>query len=340
MKKLLVPLLVMFVLVLASCGNTAGGDGDTRYLSVATASTGGTYYPIGVGLGNLWTEKIDGIKATGQSSAGSVENVDLLRSDEADLAILQGLIGLKAVEGNGNFEGNPYEGMRSIAMLWPNAEHFVLMNNKVETETIEDIEGNSFSVGPQASGTEQSTLAIMEGIELTKSNIMPEYLGYDDTISAMRDGQLDGGSLPAGVPVSAIINMSASGVDAKVLEVTDEQLNSINDVNDIWFRYEIPSGTYPGIDEAIHTIAQPNFLATTVNLDEETVYELTKTIYENLDQVHDIHSSASDISLETALEGLPAPLHIGAYKYYKEQGIEIPDELIPPEASEKMNEET
>ena len=324
MKKWLAPLFIMLAIVLAGCG-------DTKYFSVATASSGGTYYPIGVGLGHLWTEQLDGIKVTGQSSAGSIENIDLLRKGEADLAILQGLIGAQAIEGSGNFEGNAYEDLRSITMLWGNVEHFVLMDDKVETGTISDIEGTTFSVGPQASGTEQSTLTIMEGIGLTKENITPEYLGYGDTVSAMRDGRLDGGSLPAGVPVSSIMDMYASGVKATVLDVTDEQLEAINSVYNTWYRYVIPAGTYPRVDEEINTIAQPNFLAGSKDLDEEVVYQLTKAIFENLEQVHSIHSSAEEVSLETALEGLPAPLHIGAYKYFEEVGLDIPEELIPPE---------
>ena len=112
-------------------------------------------------------------------------------------------------------------------MLWSNVEHFVLMDKEIETGTISDIDTKSFSVGPQASGTEQSTLVIMEGLGLTKENITPEYLGYDDTISAMRDGRLDGGSLPAGVPVSSIMDMAASGVKASVLDVTDEHQRAL-----------------------------------------------------------------------------------------------------------------
>lgn len=109
------------------------------------------------------------------------------------------------------------------------------MNNYVETGTIADIEGQSFSVGPQASGTEQSTLALINGIDLSIQDISPDYLGYDDTISSMRDGRLDGGSLPAGVPVTAITDMFASGVNASVLEVTDDQLDSINDGQPVFF---------------------------------------------------------------------------------------------------------
>ncbi|MFY0743831.1 TAXI family TRAP transporter solute-binding subunit [Solibacillus silvestris] len=331
MKKSLLLFLVALTLVLSGCIERR------EFITIATASAGGTYYPIGVGLGNLWTEILveDNVKGTGQSSAGSVENIQLLKNEEAKVAILQGLIGAQAYEGRGgNFEGRPYKDLRSISMLWSNVEHFVLMDKEIDTGTISDIDGKSFSVGPQASGTEQSTIVIMEGLGLTKKDITPEYLGYDDTISAMRDGRLDGGSLPAGVPVSSIMDMAASGVKASVLDVTDEQLDSINSIFNTWFRFVIPAGTYTGMDKEINTIAQPNFLATTAEMDADLVYKLTKAIYENLDKVHQIHNSATEIQLESALNGLPTPLHIGAYKYFVEAGLDIPEHLVPPEAAE------
>ncbi|WP_202080957.1 TAXI family TRAP transporter solute-binding subunit [Caldalkalibacillus salinus] len=330
---ILICLLILSLMAACGSGET-GGSGGNQFITIATATTGGTYYPIGVGMGNLWSEMLEeeGIKATGQSSAGSVENIDLLRNGEAEFAILQGLIGAQAYTGTGNFEGNAYDGLRTVSMLWPNVEHFVLMESAIETGTIADIEGASFSVGPQASGTEQSTLVIMEALGLTKDDISPEYLGYDDTISAMRDGRLEGGSLPAGTPVAAITDMYASGVDASVLNVTDEQIEAVNNIYDTWYRFDIPSGTYPGVEEEIHTIAQPNLLAVSGDLDEETVYLLTKTLYENLDYIYEVHNSAKNMTLETALDGLPAPLHIGAYNYFSDQGLDIPDELVPPEA--------
>lgn len=312
----------------------AADNKDKHFVSVATASTGGTYYPIGVGMANLWSThlKDEKIRASGQSSAGSIENIDLLKKGEAQLAILQGLIAVDAYTGKGSFEGNPYEGLRTISMLWPNVEHFVLIDSKVKTGTISDIENTRFSVGPQASGTEQSTVVMMEGLNLTKKNINPEYLGYDDTISSMRDGRLDGGSLPAGIPISSVTDMYASGVKASVLEVTDEQLESINSISNSWYRFTIPAGTYPKVEKDIQTIAQPNILNVTKELDQETVYLLTKTLYENLDEMYETHNAAKNIKLETALAGITVPLHIGAYQYYKEVGLDIPDELIPPEA--------
>lgn len=335
MKKISLVFMTMMLLVLAACGNgSSDGKKDEQFLTIATASTGGTYYPIGVGMGNLWSKELkdEGIRASGQSSAGSVENIDLLKKSEADLAIIQGLIGAQAYAGQGSFEGNEYKDLRTVAMIWPNIEHFVLMNKHVKTGNISDIEGTSFSVGPQASGTEQSTVVMMEGINLTKENITPEYLGYDDTISAMRDGRLSGGSVPAGTPVAAVTDMYASGVDATILEVTPEQAKAINSVFNAWYEYTIPAKTYPKQEKDIQTIAQPNLLVASIDLDEETVYLLTKALYENLDAMYEVHNSAKVMTIDNALDGLPAPLHIGAYKYFKEVGVDIPDELIPEEA--------
>lgn len=326
--------LVTLVLLTVLGVTTAAENKDKKFLSVATASTGGTYYPIGVGMANIWSYhlKAENIQASGQSSAGSIENIELLRDGEAHLAILQGLISSQAYAGDDTFAGKPYKDLRTVSMLWPNVEHFVLMDNKIETGDISDISGSRFSVGPQASGTEQSTIVMMDGLNLTKNDISPEYLGYNDTVSAMRDGRLDGGSLPAGIPISAITDMYASNVKASILEVTDEQLEAINQVSNSWYRFVIPGGTYPRVDEDILTIAQPNLLSTTKDIDEETIYILTKTLYENLDEMYEVHNSAKEMKLETALDGVSVPLHAGAYRYFKEAGLNIPEELIPPEA--------
>lgn len=328
MSKKYFLLVITVLLVLGGCNFQ-----KKEIYNIATASTGGTYYPIGVGMGQLWTEhyRDQNIKFNGQASAGSVENIDLMKNGEADFSILQGLISTQAAEGSGIYEGEQFEELRAVGMIWPNVEHFVLMDSEVESGDVSDIEGKSFSVGPQASGTEQSTLTMMEGVGLTKEDIRPEYLGYDDTISAMRDGRLNGGSLPAGVPVSAITDMYASGVNATVLDVTEEQVEAINSVVNTWYPYTIEAGTYPRQEEDIETIAQPNVLVTTSELDEEFVYNLTKILYENREYMINIHNSAREMQIETALEGLNTPLHEGAYRYFEEQGLEIDENLIPEE---------
>jgi len=333
-------MIMAFVVVVAGCGGETTKQGEEKkevkrqFLTITTASTGGTYYPIGMGMATLWTDKLKDqkINVTGQSSAGSVENVDILRKGEAQLAIMQGLIGAMAWKGKGTFEGKQYSDLRSISMLWPNVEHFVVVKDKVKTGNVKDIKGLHMSLGPSGSGTERSTLTIMEGLGLTVNDVTPEYLGYSESAAAMKDGRLDGASMPAGPPASAVTDLFASPIDVQVLEFSDEDIKNINNVFDTWFRYTIQPEVYPGQKEPINTIAQPNWLAVSAPTDEETVYLLTKALFENLEEMYKVHKSATNIKLETALNGLPAPLHPGALKYYKEKGLDIPERLIPPEA--------
>ncbi|MDK2824568.1 MAG: uncharacterized protein PWP71_2486 [Clostridia bacterium] len=339
LKVIAVFVIMTFVVTIAGCGGGESKEGEKKspkrqFLTITTASTGGTYYPIGMGMATLWTEKLKeyNISVTGQSSAGSVENIDILRKGEAQLAIMQGLIGAMAWKGKGTFDGKQYEELRSISMLWPNVEHFVVVKDKVKTGNIKDIKGLHISLGPSGSGTERSTLTIMEGLGLTVKDVQPEYLGYSESADAMKNGTLDAASMPAGPPASAVTDLFASPIEVQVLNFTEEDLKGINNVFDTWFSYTIKPGVYPGQEEPIETIAQPNWLAVSAPTDEETVYLLTKTLFENLEEMYKVHKSATNIKLETALNGLPAPLHPGALKYYKEKGLTIPDRLVPPEA--------
>lgn len=309
-------------------------DADVNWI-ITTATTGGTYYPVGVGLGTLWTTFLrdEGIRVSAVSSAGSGENIAMLKEGEAELAILQGLFGRSAYRGTGIYEGEePFEELRSISMLWPNTEHFTMRTDSVTTGTATDIEGTIFVVGRPGSGTEQSTLQIMEGLGLTVDDIQAEYVGYFEAVDLMRDRRADGAALVAGQPVAAVTEAFVS-FDTTVLEFTDEQLEAIIENTDYpGYRMVVEAETYPGQEEDINTIAQPNWLGTHAMHDEDVIYALTKQIYEELEYLHGVHDITNFMSLDSAMDGLPVPLHAGAYRYYDEQGLDIPDDLIPPEA--------
>ena len=136
-------------------------------------------------------------------------------------------------------------------------------------------------------------------------------------------------STPAGVPVSAVTRAFANmGDSIALLSFTPEQAKEANgSFEDLWTAYTIPAGTYPGLDQEVTTIAQPNFLAVRDDVPEETVYLITKTIYENLPFLQAIHPATNAMSLDSAIAGLPLKLHPGALKYYEEVGIQVPDRL-------------
>ena len=310
---------------------------DTNYI-LATASTGGTYYPVGVALATLTKVKLqpsEGIGMSAINSAGSGENVRLLRENEAQFAILQGLFGYYARTGTGPIEADgPQENLRSISMLWQNVEHFIISNDHVQNGTMGDfaaMKGEAMAMGRQNSGTIGSnrTLLASFGIEMdTDFDLL--FAGYTPSAEALQNGQVAGMSAPGGVPVGAISQLLASAGDSvTVLNVTDEELATADDGRDLWTRYVIAAGTYPGQDADINTIGQPNFLGVRDDVPEEHVYLFTKTVFENLPFLQAIHPATNAMNLEVALAGLPFPLHPGALRYYEEVGVEIPDRLRP-----------
>jgi len=333
-KLLALAVLAAFVTVLP--GGTVHAAKPVE-LILATATTGGTYYPVGVALSTLWSiklrnEKPAAIKVNPITSAGSGENINMLKGKEVEMAILQGLFGKMAYHGIAVYQGKPMKELRTITMLWPNVEHFVIFQGKVKSGTITDIKGLKFSIGRAGSGTERSGLTIMSGVGMSRDDVQGEYLGYFESSNAMKDKRIEGANLCAGPPVAAVTDLFATpGRKVKILEFTDEQLNAINEKSAYpGYRYIIPANTYPGQTEPVKTIAQPNFLGIRADVDTEIVYKLTKTIYENLPYLYSIHQATKHMNLESAISGLPSPLHPGALKYYRERGIVIPDSLVPP----------
>ena len=310
---------------------------ETKNYILATASTGGTYYPVGVAIATLTKVKLEPKQKIGMSaisSAGSGENIKLLRDKEAQFAILQGLFGYYAASGTGPVAADgPQTHLRSVSMLWQNVEHFVIDSGKAATGTIDDmvaLKGQPMAMGAQNSGTIGSNRTILAGfgIDIDKDYELV-YGGYGPSAEAVQNGKAVGMSTPAGVPVSAVTQLfSAVGDKVTLLSFTPEQMEKANSGKNLWTEYVIPAGTYPGLDKDVTTIAQPNFLATDADLPEEDVYQITKTMYENLPFLQAIHPATKAMALEKAIAGLPVPLHPGAARYYKEQGLEIPASLM------------
>ncbi len=310
---------------------------EERNYLMATASTGGTYYPVGVALSTLVKVKLQPTQKIGMSaisSAGSGENIKLLRENEVQFAILQGLYGAYAWKGTGPIASEgPQKNLRSVTMLWQNVEHFAVNKKFVKTGTIADMlamKGETISLGTKNSGTLGSNTVLLSnlGADVEKDyNLI--YVGYGPSADAMQNGQAAGMSTPAGVPVSAITKaMAAMSGEVTVLDFTDEQMAKADGGMDLWTRYVIPADTYPGQARDINTIAQPNFLAVRADVDEEAVYQITKTTYENLPFLNAIHSATKAMAIEKAIAGLPMPLHPGAARYYQEVGITIPARLL------------
>jgi len=324
------------VVTAASVAGASTAIADERSYILTTATTGGTYYPVGVALATLIKVKLQNkekINVSAISSAGSGENVKLLRENQAQFAILQGLFGQWAATGTGKVEADGVqENLRSVSMLWQNVEQMVMASDAASTGTVDDLKalaGKSFSIGKKNSGTEGSGQTLLSNLGIDYEGFELVHQGYTPTAEGLQNGTIAAANMTGGPPVSAVTQaFAAMGDKLTVLDFTDDQMTRANGDGSLWTRFVIPAGTYPGQDKDINTVAQPNFLAVNADVDEDAVYLITKTIYENLPFLNGIHAATKAMSIEKAIGGLPAPLHPGAAKYYKEQGIEIPDSLM------------
>jgi len=308
-------------------------DNMPKHYILATATTGGTYYPVGVAIATLTKVRLDpknNFDITARSSAGSQENIQLLRDNDAQFALLQGLYAAWAWNGEGTLKATgAQKHLRSVTTLWQNVEHFVVLKDFVKTGTLDDLrhfKHARFSIGKRNSGTEGSGRYILEalGIDIN-STFKLTHLGYGASADALQSQRIQGMNMSGGAPVSALARTFAKMENGlRVLDVTDEQLEKINSHYALWSHYEIPAATYPSQQQAIQTIAQPNILAVREDVNAEHVYLITKLIYENLNFLHGIHSATKTMTLEKALTALPMPLHPGAARYYQEQGLTIP----------------
>ena len=334
MNKIFIKLVIIGLLLTTLDANKV----NQKYL-IATANSGGTFYPVGVGIATIASLKLskkNKLIFSAITSAGSAENIDMLEKGEVNFALLQGLFASMAWQGKATYENKEKKNLRSISMLWQNVEQFTIKSDFVKTGNIMDLKnlyGEKFSISGRNSGSRISAETIMNslGIDFNKMDI--QYLGYTPSSIALKNDKIQGMNTPSGPPTPAVTNLfNTMGVNSiKVLEFDEKNLKVINNNYPVWDPYIIKTGTYPNQINDIHTIAQPNILVATKETPEETVYLLTKAIYENLPFLNTVHNATKVMSLQKAIVGLPMPLHPGAVKFYKEEGIDIPSSLIPKE---------
>ena len=319
-----------------------GAKSEGNYI-LTTASTGGTYYPVGVAISTLIKVKLQSKQKIGMSaipSAGSGENVKLLNENEAQFGILQGLYGYFAREGVGPFEKQgPQRGIYAVTMLWPNVEHFSIAKEFVKTGTFADIanvKGMKAALGRKNSGTLGSNTVLLRSLGLDADKDFELFhAGYGPSMTALADGRVVLSGTPAGDPVGAVTNaFAAAGDSLRLLSFDKEQLEKANEGYGVWSSYVVKAGTYPGLDEDLNTIAQPNFLAVREDVPADDVFKILEAVYSNLGFLKNIHQATKTMSLDpnadgvsTAIAGLPLKLHPGALLFYESQGVEVPASL-------------
>lgn len=313
--------LSVFALALVACqppgggeGNGGEGGGEDLFVTIATGGQSGVYYPVGGALASLYDEEL-GATTTVEATGASVDNVNLLDDGRAEMALLQADVAAQAQEGEGSFE-EPVESFSAVASLYPQFVQVITVEG-TGIETMEDLAGQRVSVGAPNSGVELNARAVTEAFGLTYEDFSPQYLSYSETIEAMRNGNVDAGFFTSGLPNPSVTDLSTTD-DVRVVPLEGEGLATLQDETTYYEEGVVEAGTYDN-EEDVTTATFANLLAVSDDLDEETVYELTSTMWENIESIQQTNASAEQITPETAQDSLPIDLHPGAERYYSEQ---------------------
>ncbi|MFN3938301.1 MAG: TAXI family TRAP transporter solute-binding subunit [Gemmobacter sp.] len=289
-----------------------------EFINVLTGGTSGVYYPLGVALGKIYGEGIPGARTQVQSTKASVENLNLLQQGRGEIALTLGDSLKLAWEGDEDAGfPRPLDKLRGIAAVYPNYIQIVASRDSGIT-SLEGLKGKGLSVGAPKSGTELNARAIFAAAGMSYSDLgKTEYLPFAESVELIKNRQLDATLQSAGLGVASIKDL-ANSIPINVVAVPAEVVEALGAP---FIPATIPAGTYEGQTEDVPTVAVVNFLVTHSDVSDETAYLMTKLLFENLPEMVAAHAAARAISLDKALDGMPIPLHPGAERFYREQGM-------------------
>ncbi len=324
--------IALFMVLSVSLLCTAQVSAKTEFVSIATGSTGGTYYPVGVILAKTFQENIkDGnYKFTAQASGGSRENLEMLRNKEVKMAIAGGAPTANAYSGKAKYVGKPIKNIRFVTALWPEAMQIVCRTS-THIKSFRDFSGRKIAVGPAAGGgTVYLPILLKQIAGLSFDDFQPQYLGYSDSAQAMQNRLIDACFLGGGFPTSAVSQLYASQIDVDMIEFSDEDIAKVRKAAPFFSKVVIAKGTYPGQKHDLHLMGIKSTLIVEKDASDKLVYQILESIYKKeLDKLKKSHGALKTMSLDQALNGLTrVPLHPGAVEFYKDQGLQIPDDLL------------
>ena len=313
MKKILAAILCLALCMSAACAFAA----DINFVTAGTAST---FYPISATIVGLWNEGIEGMRAVATPSGGGIDNLNQAYDGEAQIGIANANLVYQAQEGLASFEGYANDNLRIFAGLYINPNQVVVTKDS-GINGLADLAGKRISIGAAGSTTVDEAIVHLGSIGKTLDDIKPEYMDTSAAADAVSNKLLDGVWVMAGTPNSAVTQIMTT-TDSKLMPITAEEVEALKADYPWYAACEIPAGTYAGQDEAVPTSGVKLTLFITADVDEETVYQMTKVFWENWDYLTATHAALAKADPKEACNDVAGvAIHDGAARYYKEIGL-------------------
>ncbi|HEV7725481.1 MAG TPA: TAXI family TRAP transporter solute-binding subunit [Modestobacter sp.] len=319
-------------LVLTGCGQAGGGGGTDSgaggagcaepagggRLSIATGNTTGVYYILGGGIARVLTDNVEGVEATAEATNASAENIRLVCAGDSDIGFSLADTASDAVEGTAGFEGDA-QSIQALARIYSNITQ-VFVRADAGISSIADLAGKSVSTGSPNSGTEVIALRLLEVNDLAPGDVDQLRLGLPESVQGMKDGAIDALVWSGGLPTGGITDLVTSMGDDVVMLPLDEELPKMQHAfGEAYTAGTVPADTY-GLGQDVATISVPNLLVVSDAMPADIAEDVTRAIFEHLDELARVHPEAENISVDTATDTGPVPLHPGAQRYFDEVG--------------------
>jgi len=304
---------VLFVSIL----NLNGSD----IITLGTGAISGTYYPTGKNICKFVNKykKNTNIRCSVESTKGSISNINSISNNELDLAIVQSDILYNANNGYKTFKNNKQEDIKSIMAIYP--ELFTLVVSKISAiKNIKDIKNKKINIGNPGSGNEVTTLQLLNVLDIKTSELKASRLDSSEMPDALSNNKIDGYFYMIGHPASNI-KYATSNIDAKIIPIEGKIVDKLISKNPYFIKSYIKGGLYNGNPKNINTFGVKAILIANKHTSNYVVYNFVKAIFENFEKFKSLHPTYSNITKESLLKGISAPLHNGAKKYYKEIGF-------------------
>ncbi|HEX6017120.1 MAG TPA: TAXI family TRAP transporter solute-binding subunit [Burkholderiaceae bacterium] len=318
MSKALALLATALSSLLFSLGASA------QNLSIATGGTGGVYYPMGGGIAAALSKYVPGMQATAEVTGGSVDNLKLIDSGKPYIGLSMADAAQDALQGENKFKGHKVP-VRTLMVLYPNRMHVVSVEGRGVAK-MSDLKGKRVSTGSPGSATEVMAFRIIEAEGLDKDKDMTrERLGVAESVNAMKDGKIDAFFWVGGLPTAAVTDLANTpGTKILLIDHADTVPKMNKKYGNLYVEDVIPKDTYKGMDADNHQATVMNILVANASMDDQTAYNIVKTIFDKRDDLIAVHKEAENFKLENQKNAAsPIPFHPGAVKYFAEKGIKL-----------------
>ncbi|MEJ6709338.1 MAG: TAXI family TRAP transporter solute-binding subunit [Amylibacter sp.] len=294
------------------------------FLSIGSCPVGCTAYTWSAGIADVINKNVKDVEATAEETKGYVANIKLMQDGELEASMATSLSSYEAWAATGPYAGSEPGKILSWMSIAPVAMHVITLEGG-PINSVEDLKGKRVGMG-QPGGVSMLDANVLMGM-VAGEDFTPFRVRLGDMVDMLSDGNIDAALWNGSFPLPPVIKLSAQR-DLKLVPITDDFYANLNAKYPPYFRLSIPGGTYEDVAGDTPTFGLANGLVISADVSEQRVYDMTKAIFENLENLAGVHPALGRVSKDTVLNGFGAPLHPGALRYYREIGVTGIEEFV------------